>query len=96
MIHDGNMMHKQRNKDGNLGSSLGMLQRVFPMKAMEDELCVGPADVDGPVAGGTLDMGVLYLELGGAGASPREGRADCCKVHEEVRPTEILALLHDG
>jgi hypothetical protein len=32
----------------------------------------------------------------GAGASPREGGADWRADHEEVRPTELLALLYDG
>jgi hypothetical protein len=32
----------------------------------------------------------------GAGASPRGGGADWRTDHEEVRPAELLALLHDG
>jgi hypothetical protein len=32
----------------------------------------------------------------GAGASPRGGGADWRADHEEVRPAELLALLHDG
>jgi hypothetical protein len=32
----------------------------------------------------------------GPGASPREGGADWRAEHEEVRPAELLALLHDG
>jgi hypothetical protein len=63
---------------------------------MEEELGVGLADGDGIVAGGALDVGVVYLEVVGAGASPRVGGADCREDHEEVRPAEILALLHGG
>jgi hypothetical protein len=32
----------------------------------------------------------------GAGVSPRGGGAAWRADHEEVRPTELLALLHDG
>jgi hypothetical protein len=46
------------------------MSRVFPVEAMEKELRVEPADGDGAVAGGVLDVGVVYLELRGAGASP--------------------------
>jgi hypothetical protein len=63
---------------------------------MEEELRVGPADGDGAVAGGVLDVGVVYLEVEGAGASPRGGGADWRADYEEVRPTELLVLLHDG
>jgi hypothetical protein len=41
------------------------------MEAMEDELCVILADGDGAGVGGVLDVGAVYLELGGASASPR-------------------------
>jgi hypothetical protein len=37
---------------------------------MEDELCVGPTDGDGAGAGGMRDVDVVYLVLGGTGASP--------------------------
>jgi hypothetical protein len=37
---------------------------------MEDELHVGPAYGDGVVAGGALDVGMVYLDVVGAGASP--------------------------
>jgi hypothetical protein len=70
--------------------------RVFHVEAMEEELRVGPADGDGVVAGGVLNVGVVYLEVEGAGASPREGGADWRAYHEEVQPAELLALLHDG
>jgi hypothetical protein len=66
------------------------------VEATEEELCVGPADGDGAVAGGVLDVGAMYREVEGAGASPRGGGADWRIDHEEVRPTELLALLHDG
>jgi hypothetical protein len=46
------------------------MSRVFPVEAMEDELRVIPTDGDGVVAGGALDVGVLYLEVGSADASP--------------------------
>jgi hypothetical protein len=72
-----------------------MLQ-VFPVEGMEDELLVRLADGDGVVAGGALDVGVVYLEVVGVGASPREGGADCHEDHEKLRPAEILSLLHDG
>jgi hypothetical protein len=52
------------------------MSRVFPVEAMEEELYVGAADGDGAVAGGVLDVGVVYLEVEGAGASPRGGGAD--------------------
>jgi hypothetical protein len=45
------------------------MSRVFPVEAMEDELRVKPADGDGAVAGDVLEVGVVYLELGGACAS---------------------------
>jgi len=65
---------------------------------MEEELRVGPADGDGAGAGagGVLDVGVVYLEVEGPGASPREGGADWRADHEGVRPAELLVLLHDG
>jgi hypothetical protein len=63
---------------------------------MEDELRLGPADGYGARAGGMRDVDMVYLELGGIGASPREGGADWHVDHEEVRPAELLALLHDG
>jgi hypothetical protein len=40
------------------------------MEAMEDELRVGLVDGEGAGAGGIRDVDVVYLELGGAGASP--------------------------
>jgi hypothetical protein len=40
------------------------------VEALEDELHVSPTDGDGAVEGGALDVGVLYLEVGGTGASP--------------------------
>jgi hypothetical protein len=46
------------------------MSRVFPVETMEEELCVGPANGDGVVAGAALDTGVLYLEVEGAGVSP--------------------------
>jgi hypothetical protein len=52
------------------------MSRVFPVEAMEEELYVGAADGDGAVAGGVLDVGVVYLEVEGAGASPRGRGAD--------------------
>jgi hypothetical protein len=63
---------------------------------MEDELRVGPADGDGVVARGALNVGVLYLEVVGSGVSAREGGVDCHEDHEEVRPVEIFALLRGG
>jgi hypothetical protein len=51
---------------------------------MEEELCVGPVDGDGARVGGVLDVGVVYLEVEGPGASPREGGADWRANHEEV------------
>jgi hypothetical protein len=72
------------------------MSRVFPVEAMEEELRVGPADGDGAVAGGVLDVGAVYLEMEGAGASPRGGGADWRVDHEEVRPAELLVLLHGG
>jgi hypothetical protein len=63
---------------------------------MEEELCVEPADGDGAVAGGIHDVGAVYLEVEGAGVSPRGGGADWRADHEEVRPAKLLALLHDG
>jgi hypothetical protein len=77
------------------------MSRVFPVEALEDELCVGLADGDGAVAGGAHDAGVIYLEVVGAGAAPRVGGADCREDHEDVRPAEIysssplwLTILH--
>jgi hypothetical protein len=58
--------------------------RVLPVQAMEEELRVGPADGDEAVAGGVLDVGAVYLEVEGAGASPREGGADWRAYHEAV------------
>jgi hypothetical protein len=46
------------------------------MEAMEEELGVGAADGDRAVGGGILDVGAVYLEVEGAGASPRGGGAD--------------------
>jgi hypothetical protein len=66
------------------------------VEAMEEELCVGPANGDGALAGGVLDVGAVYLEVEGAGVSPRGGGADWRAYHEEVRPIELLALFHDG
>jgi hypothetical protein len=63
---------------------------------MEEELRVGLVDGDGAVAGGGLDVGAVYLEVEGAGASPRGGGADWHADHEEVQPVELLALLDDG
>jgi hypothetical protein len=50
----------------------------------------------GVVAGGALDVGVMYLEVVGARAAPRVGGPDCRKDHDEVRPAKILALHHGG
>jgi hypothetical protein len=63
---------------------------------MEEELHVRPADDNATGAGGILDVGAVYLDAEGAGASPREGGANWRVDHEEVRPAELLALLHDG
>jgi hypothetical protein len=63
---------------------------------MEEELCLGTTDGDGAGAGGIRDVGVVFLEVEGTGASTREGGADWHVDHEEVRPTELLALLYDG
>jgi hypothetical protein len=54
------------------------------MEAMEEEIHVGLADGDGAGAGGILDVGVVYLEVEGPGASPREGGADWRADYEEV------------
>jgi hypothetical protein len=39
------------------------MSRVFPVEAMKDELHVRLADGDGVVAGGALDVGVVYLGI---------------------------------
>ena len=63
---------------------------------MEDELRGGPSDGGGVAAGGVRDADVVYLEVVGADAAPRYGGTDCRGDHDDVRPVEILALLHGG
>ena len=61
---------------------------------MEEELRAGPLDDGGAAAGGVLVVGMLYLEVVGAGVAPRLVGADCREVQDGVRPAELLVLLH--
>jgi hypothetical protein len=61
---------------------------------IEDELLVGPLHSGGVAACGALDVGVLYLEVVGAGAAPRVDGANYREDHDDVQPTKLLFLLH--
>ena len=60
------------------------------MEAIEDALRAGALD-DGGGAAGNL---VVALDVVVAGGESREGGADCRDVQVDVRPEELLVLLH--
>ena len=60
------------------------------MEAIEDTLRAGALD-DGGGAAGNL---VVALDVVVADGESREGGADCRDVQVDVRPAELLVLLH--